>query len=80
MKIGGSYTVPLDLRLAYAKLQDPEVLARCMPGCERLEKIGEDEYEMLLASSFQSSRVCLVRPSDARCWRRDASEVRNHAA
>ena len=31
---------------AYALLHDPAVLARCMPGCESLEKIGEDEYAM----------------------------------
>ena len=31
---------------AYALLHDPAVLARCMPGCEGLEKIGEDEYAM----------------------------------
>ena len=46
MKIGGSYTVPLDPPRAYAKLQDPVILARCMPGCDHLDKIGEDEYEM----------------------------------
>lgn len=46
MKIGGSYTVPIDRQLAYTKLQDPEILARCMPGCDHLDKIGDDEYEM----------------------------------
>ncbi len=27
-------------------MQDPQVLARAMPGCESLEKIGENEYRM----------------------------------
>jgi|SRR5690242_14343931 carbon monoxide dehydrogenase subunit G len=27
-------------------MQDPAVLARAMPGCESLEKIGPDEYRM----------------------------------
>jgi hypothetical protein len=31
---------------AYGVLQDPVVLARCMPGCEGLEKVGEGEYAM----------------------------------
>jgi len=31
---------------AYATMQDPAVLARCMPGCEGLEKIGDNEYAM----------------------------------
>ena len=47
MKIGGSYTVPIDPLLAYTKLQDPLILAQCIPGCDHLEKIGEDEYDRL---------------------------------
>lgn len=31
---------------AYAMLLDPAVLAKAIPGCESLEKIGEDEYKM----------------------------------
>jgi carbon monoxide dehydrogenase subunit G len=46
LKIGGSYTLPVAPERAYQILQDPEVLARCMPGTERLAKIGPDEYEM----------------------------------
>ena len=67
MKIGGSYTVPLDAQLAYDKLQDPEILARCMPGCDHLEKIGEDEYEMkmkVVISSVQGLFGGKVRLAD----------------
>ena len=46
MKISGSYVVALAPGRAYQTLQDPEVLARCMPGCESLEKTGQDEYRM----------------------------------
>ena len=46
MKISGSNVVALSPERAYQMLQDPEVLARTMPGCESLEKIGEDEYKM----------------------------------
>src|SRR5690242_10606259 len=31
---------------AYALLQDPVLLGRCMPGCEGLEQIAENEYSM----------------------------------
>ena len=27
-------------------LQDPEILAKCMPGTDHLHKVGDDEYEM----------------------------------
>jgi uncharacterized protein len=46
LKIAGSYTLPVTTERAYQLLQDPVVLARCMPGTERLAKIGPDEYEM----------------------------------
>lgn len=46
MRISGSYSLPLPQERAYQLLQDPEVLAKAMPGCERLEKIAENEYRM----------------------------------
>ena len=47
MKITGSYTLPsTDLDRAYRVLQDPDVLSRCIPGCESLERVAEDEYAM----------------------------------
>ena len=46
MKVSGAYTIPAPRERAYALLQDPAVLAKCMPGCESLDKIGEDEYAM----------------------------------
>ena len=46
MKVEGSHTVPLPPEPAYQLLQDPMVLAKCMPGCERLERIGDGEYAM----------------------------------
>ncbi len=46
MKICGSYALEIPQEQAYQMMQDPEVLARAMPGCEALEKIGENEYRM----------------------------------
>jgi carbon monoxide dehydrogenase subunit G len=46
LKISGSYTVPVPKERAYELLQDPVVLAKCMPGTDRLVQIGPDEYEM----------------------------------
>ena len=48
MKISGSYTLPFARERAYQMLQDPEVLAKCMPGTDHLAKIGPDEYEMTM--------------------------------
>lgn len=46
MKIFGTYALPFDREKAYKNLHDPVILARCVPGCDALEKIGEDEYAM----------------------------------
>ena len=46
MKIAGTYRLAMPRDAAYSRLQDPVILARCMPGCERLDRIGEDEYAM----------------------------------
>jgi carbon monoxide dehydrogenase subunit G len=46
VKIAGSHALPFPIERAYQLMQDPEVLARAIPGCESLEKIGEDEYRM----------------------------------
>lgn len=46
MKIAGDYRLPLPPERAYSFLQDPAVLAKCMPGCERLDRVGEGEYAM----------------------------------
>jgi carbon monoxide dehydrogenase subunit G len=54
VKIGGSYTLALPPDRAYSVLQDPAVLARCIPGCEGLDKIGEDEYRMKMKMAIAS--------------------------
>lgn len=46
MKISGSYAVPASRDRTYQLLQDPVVLARCMPGTDHLDRIAPDEYEM----------------------------------
>src|SRR5260370_2662452 len=46
MRISGSYSAPAARERAYQLLQDPVVLAKCMPGTDRLDKVADDEYEM----------------------------------
>ncbi|MBZ5634936.1 MAG: carbon monoxide dehydrogenase subunit G [Acidobacteriia bacterium] len=54
MKISGSYFLPLPPEQAYQRLQDSQVLAEAMPGCESLDKIGEDEYRMKMKMALAS--------------------------
>lgn len=45
MKIEGSYTFNASRDIVWPMLLDPEVLANVMPGCDKLEKTGDNEYE-----------------------------------
>ena len=54
MKISGSYTLPLPSERAYQMMQDPEVLARAIPGCQGLQKSGESEYQMKMHMALAS--------------------------
>lgn len=35
-------------------LQDPEVLARSMPGCDHMEKVGDDEYQLKMKMAISA--------------------------
>jgi carbon monoxide dehydrogenase subunit G len=45
-------------------MQDPVVLAACMPGCESLDTIGEDEYRMKMKMAMAS----LSGAFDGKVW------------
>ncbi|ACA19754.1 carbon monoxide dehydrogenase subunit G [Methylobacterium sp. 4-46] len=45
MTMSGEVVLPADQRTVWEKLNDPEVLRRCIPGCESLEKVGENELQ-----------------------------------
>lgn len=67
MKIAGVYTLPVPQTQAYAALQDPAVLARCMPGCDQLVKVAPDSYEMkmkMLIASISGAFDGKIRLTD----------------
>jgi hypothetical protein len=56
VKIVGNYTFAARREEVWAALNDPEVLARTIPGCQRLEQVGENEYESTLKVGLQAVR------------------------
>lgn len=48
MKIEGNYTFDAPRDVVWEMFLDPEVLARTMPGCKKLELVGENEYEGMM--------------------------------
>lgn len=45
MHLNGSYTFKASRQQVWDSIQNPDVIAQCMPGCERFEPLGEDRYE-----------------------------------
>jgi uncharacterized protein len=54
LKITGSYTIDAPRDQVWAALNDMEVLARIVPGCERLVQTGENEFEGTVKIGIQS--------------------------
>jgi carbon monoxide dehydrogenase subunit G len=50
VKISGEATLRGPVERVYAALNDPAVLVRTIPGCERLERVGPDAYTMTLTA------------------------------
>ena len=48
MKIQGEYRFEVPVALVWPALLDPAVLARTLPGCERLERTGENTFAGVL--------------------------------
>ena len=45
MKLEGSHDIPAPRDRVWAAFLDPEVLRQAIPGCEKLEALGNDEYK-----------------------------------
>jgi uncharacterized protein len=45
MKLEGAYEVPAPRTKVWDAFQDPEQLKQAIPGCEKLEALGPDEYK-----------------------------------
>jgi len=45
MQITGSFTVPAPRQRVWEGLNDPEVLRQCIPGCEELLRVSDNEFE-----------------------------------
>ena len=44
MKITGSYEFDAPAEIVWESLTNPEKLAGCIPGCEGLEPVGDEDY------------------------------------
>src|SRR4029453_14168188 len=56
MRIAGNATLHAPVEAVYQALKDPRVLVRTIPGCERLEQVGDDAYAMTVTAGGASVR------------------------
>ena len=54
MKIEGTHELRARRMRVFQALTDPEVLKRCIPGCEQLEETGENSYAATLRAGVGS--------------------------
>jgi uncharacterized protein len=45
MTMNGEYQLAVPRETVWAKLNDPEVLKACIPGCEQLDKLSDTEFQ-----------------------------------
>ena len=50
MEMKGEQLLPASQQVTWNALNDPEVLKACVPGCESIEPIGENEYQVLMVA------------------------------
>jgi carbon monoxide dehydrogenase subunit G len=54
MILEGQFTLPASIQQAWDTLLNPEVLATCVPGCEKLEVIDDKTYACIVAAKVGS--------------------------
>ena len=52
MTMTGEVQLPATRQAVWEKLNDPEVLKACIPGCEELNVVGENEFEAVAVNKI----------------------------
>jgi len=51
MEMTGEQLIPLPQQRVWEALNDPEILKACIPGCETIDKVTDDEYTVAMVAS-----------------------------
>ena len=52
MEITGEQLIPLPQQRVWEALNDPEILKACIPGCEKIDKVSDTEYKMVMTAAI----------------------------
>jgi hypothetical protein len=50
MEMSGEQLIPASQQQTWDALNDPSMLKQCVPGCESIEPIGENQYQVLMVA------------------------------
>jgi carbon monoxide dehydrogenase subunit G len=50
MKLEGTHKIAASRERVFQALTDPAILQQCIPGCQEMEKTGEDQYKAKLSA------------------------------
>jgi carbon monoxide dehydrogenase subunit G len=51
MEMTGEQLIPLPQQRVWEALNDPEILKACIPGCEKIDKVADDEYAVAMMAA-----------------------------
>jgi carbon monoxide dehydrogenase subunit G len=51
MEMSGEQHIPLSQQRVWEALNDPEILKACIPGCESIERVSENEYKVAMTAA-----------------------------
>ena len=57
MELEGQRVLPIDRERAWRALNDPALIQAAIPGCESMEKVGDNEYRIMLTASLGPMRT-----------------------
>ena len=52
MELHQQLTLPQSVEKVWAALNDPKMLQQCLPGCDRFEAVGPDQFEMTVSTKI----------------------------
>lgn len=56
MELSGSHTFNAPRQVVWDTMLDPNVLRETLPGCQKLEQVGDDEYEATMKAGIAAIR------------------------
>lgn len=60
MDISGEYRLSMRRQEVWNALLDPAILRRCIPGCEELEQLGDDQYRATVKTAIGPVKATFI--------------------